>query len=85
MSPVVSEDAMNKEVQNKYVFEVNEKSNKAEITEALEARFNVTVRKVNIIRYKAKVHNFRYQKGQKKGFKKAIVTVGIGEKIELFK
>jgi large subunit ribosomal protein L23 len=85
VSPVVSEDAMNKEVQSKYVFKVSVDSNKSEIKEALEARFKVTVEKVNIIRYKTKEHKFRYRKGKKKGFKKAIVTVKKGDKIELFK
>lgn len=85
ISPVVSEDAMNKEAQSKYVFKVSESSNKPEIKGALEARFKITVEKVNIIKYKTKVHKFRYRKGQKKGFKKAIVTVKKGEKIELFK
>jgi large subunit ribosomal protein L23 len=85
ISPVVSEDAMNKEAQSKYVFKVSESSNKSEIKEALEARFKITVEKVNIIKYKTRAHKFRYRKGQKKGFKKAIVTVKKGEKIELFK
>lgn len=85
VSPVVSEDAMNKEAQSKYVFKVSENSNKSEIREALEARFKVTVEKVNIVRYKTKEHRFRYRKGKKKGFKKAIITVKKGDKIELFK
>lgn len=85
MNPVISENAMNQQVMNKYVFEVSKRSNKTEIAKAIEARYGVTVEQVNVVLMKPKARNFRANAGMMKGRKKAIVTVKQGDKIELFK
>ncbi len=84
ITPIVSEDAMNKTTIGKYVFKVNPKSNKNQVAEAIEALYGVEVTKVNIMKYKQKNHRFRLTKGKKSGFKKAIVTVKTGQEIKLF-
>ncbi len=82
--PVVSEDAMSKEAFSKYVFVVGKEANKKTVAQAVEARYGVKVLKVNIVNYKPKATQFRFRKGMRKGYKKAIVTIESGKKIELF-
>lgn len=82
--PIISEDAMNKESLAKYVFEVDKQSNKNQIAEAVEAKYKVSVNKVNVLNYRPQSHRFRNNLGRKRGFRKAIVTIKKGEKIELF-
>lgn len=70
---------------NKYVFEVALNANKIQIREAVEIIFDVPVEKVNTMVMPAK----RGRRGRKwymrkKAWKKAIVTLPPGEKIELF-
>ncbi len=73
--------------QNKYVFKVYPKANKVEVKKAIEALYGVKVEKVHMIHSAPKRRRLgRYQGwrgGLKKGFKKAIVTLKQGEKIEL--
>ncbi|MDZ7611438.1 MAG: 50S ribosomal protein L23 [Candidatus Moranbacteria bacterium] len=84
VSPVVSEDAMNKNAINKYVFEVAKDCNKKEIAQAVRALYGVDVIKVNVIRKSPQSHRFRMAAGQKKGRKKAVVTIKSGQEIKLF-
>ena len=67
-----------------YTFEVSKGSNKHAIAEAVEATFKVTVRRVNTQNYRGK--NKRSRAGQPSttsDYKKAIVTLKAGDKIEL--
>ena len=67
-----------------YTFEVSKGANKHAIAEAVEATFKVTVRRVNTQNYRGK--NKRSRQGQPSttsDFKKAIVTLKAGDKIEL--
>jgi large subunit ribosomal protein L23 len=67
-----------------YTFEVAKGSNKHAIAEAVEATFKVTVRRVNTQNYRGK--NKRSRQGQPSttsDYKKAIVTLKAGDKIEL--
>ena len=84
ISPVVSEDAMQKTTIGKYVFKVGSDVNKNQVAEAIEALYGVDVVKVNIMKYKQETHRFRMIKGKKSGYKKAIVTVKAGQEIQLF-
>jgi large subunit ribosomal protein L23 len=81
INPVVSEDAMQKTAEGKYVFKVDPNSNKNQVAEAVEALYGVDVLKVNVMKYKQKNHRFRMTKGKKSGFKKAIVTIKSGQEI----
>jgi large subunit ribosomal protein L23 len=67
-----------------YTFEVSGHANKHQIAEAVERTFKVTVRRVNTQNYRGK--NKRSRQGRPtvgSDFKKAIVTLKAGDKIEL--
>jgi len=67
-----------------YTFEVFKDANKHQIAEAVEQTFKVTVRRVNVQNYRGK--NKRSRSGRPtvgSDFKKAIVTLKAGDKIEL--
>ena len=82
--PVVSERSFDAMAENKYTFEVARTAAKEEIASAVEQLFNVHVVKVNTINVKPKVKRVRYQPGETRRWKKAIVTIADGETIELF-
>jgi len=68
-----------------YTLEVYPDANRHSIRAAVEKAFNVTVTRVNVMNVKAKkTRNMRSgRSGTKSGFKKAIVTLKEGDKIEL--
>ena len=83
--PVVTEKSTLLQEQNKYVFEILPKANKAQVREAVERAFEVTVLGVNII----PVHTERKRQGNgrvltRKTSKKAVVTVAPDQSIQLF-
>ncbi len=68
-----------------YTFEVHGHANKHQIAQAVEETFKVTVRRVNTQNYRGK--NKRTRRGGVtigSDYKKAIVTLKQGDKIELF-
>lgn len=67
---------------NKYVLRVERASNKSEIKKAVSALYNVTVERVHIINIPRKKRQRGKAKGYRPGFKKAIVTLKEGDKIE---
>lgn len=69
---------------NKYVFRVDLQSSKGEIRNAVESIYGVKVVSVNTVRIPRKFKNYGQTPGWKAGFKKAIVTIKEGDKIELF-
>lgn len=72
------------EKENKYLFEVAEGANKIEIKRAVEALFKVKVVGVNTLRREGKVkRNRRGGLGKRVDWKRAIVTLKAGEKIDL--
>lgn len=67
-----------------YTFEVESKANKYQIAQAVEETFKVTVRRVNVQNYRGK--NKKSRQGRPSvgsDYKKAIVTLKAGDKIEL--
>ena len=71
------------EKQNKYVFRVNPKANKIQIKQAVERLFQKKVIAVNTCNYAGKWTRVRGPLGRKSKWKKAIVTLKEGDKIEL--
>lgn len=72
----------------KYGFIVNVDSNKIDIAKAVEKKFNVKVSSVNTVRHPGKIKT-QFRKGGRftgrtSQFKKAIVTLKKGDKIDLF-
>ena len=72
------------ETLNKYVFRVNPRANKVQIKEAVEKLFKKTVLSVNTSNYAGKKKRERTAAyGRKAHWKKAIVTLKQGDKIDL--
>jgi large subunit ribosomal protein L23 len=81
--PVITEKAgAEMDEGGKYVFEVDIRANKIEIRKAVEAAFKVKVTKVNTISMRGKLKRVRWQIGKTPDWKKAIVTLKKGDKIE---
>jgi large subunit ribosomal protein L23 len=73
-----------KEKQNKYIFRVHPEANKIEIKRAVEKMFKVTVTRVNTMNYLGKEKRSRRMGyGKKSDWKRAVVTLKAGSKIEL--
>jgi large subunit ribosomal protein L23 len=82
--PVVTEKNSDLMAHNKYVFEVMKGANKAQIKKAVEKAFKVTVVSINVITVPGKPRGFGRMKGQRPDWKKAIVTLKTGDKIQIF-
>jgi len=72
------------EKQNSYCFKVDINANKIEIRHAIESIFSVDVEDVNTIRFKGKTKRMGRHSGKKPSWKKAIVTLKPGDKIEVY-
>ena len=72
------------ETLEKYGFEVHPKMNKIEVARQIEERFNVKVKSVRMMNVKGKLKRMGRTEGRRKDWKKAIVTLHKGHKIELF-
>lgn len=68
--------------ENKYLFWVDKSANKIEIKSAVEAIYKVTVKKVNTAAARGKNKRVRYVMGKTPDWKKAIVELKSGDKIE---
>ena len=72
------------QVQNKFAFEVAEQANKVQIKQAVEKAFKVNVSAVNVITVPGKTRMVGRQQVQTPSWKKAVVTLRLGDKIEFF-
>jgi len=68
---------------NQYAFEVDPAANKIEIKRAVEQKYSVTVLDVNTMRVRGKVKRLGRFSGKRADWKKAIVTLKAGDRIEL--
>jgi len=73
-----------KEGANTVVFEVDRQANKIEIKNAVQRLFNVKVLDVHVMNYSGKRKRLGRIVGKKSDWKKAVVTLKQGEKIEFF-
>ena len=90
IKPLVTEKMTNitEKRPNRFGFIVSPEANKLQIKKEVENLYNVTVEKVNTMRYAGK-RSSRYTKsglirGQKASFKKAIVTLKEGDTIDFY-
>lgn len=72
-----------KESMNKYLFEVDRGANKIQVKNAVEKIFSVKVDDVHTVNVKGKVKRVGRNIGKSSDWKKAIVTLKAGEKIEI--
>ena len=82
--PVITEKATEMAKQNKYIFRVHKKANKDMIGRAINSIFGVMPVKVNVMIVRGKRKRVRYNYGYTTSWKKAIVTLQEGEKIDVF-
>jgi len=68
---------------NKYIFWVDKSANKIDIRRAVQEIYSVKVDAVNVMNVIGKKKRIRYQQGMTSGWKKAIVTLKEGSKIEV--
>lgn len=82
--PVISEKSTEMIEKNKYAFMVSMKANKIIVKKAIKDLFGVQPIKINILVNRGKTKRVRYKSGNRPAWKKAIVTLKAGEKIEIF-
>lgn len=68
---------------NKYLFWVCTRANKIEIKKAVEDIYKVKVTSVNTLTARGKAKRVRYQEGKTADWKKALVTLREGDKIDI--
>lgn len=84
LRPIVTEKAEDdRQNRNKYVFEVARKTNKVEIRKAIERYFHVKVDKVAVMVMAGKPKRMGMFRGCRPDWKKALVTLKPGQKIEM--
>jgi large subunit ribosomal protein L23 len=84
LAPVVSEKSYELIEQRKYSFRVHPDAHKTQVRQAVEELFAVRVQGVKILKVKPKPKRRGLVRGQKPGWKKAIVQLREGESIEIF-
>lgn len=83
--PVISEKTtIQKEMGNQISFEVDKNANRVEISMAVETLFKVKVQSVNTLHVKGKVKRRGRIVGKRKDWKKAVVKLAPGERIDFF-
>ena len=83
--PLITEKTnIQKEMSNQISFEVDRRANRVEIKKAVEGIFNVNVVRVRTVQVKGKTKQRGRVVGKRRDWKKAIVTLMPGERIDFF-
>jgi len=82
--PLITEKTTRLMEENKYCFLVDPKANKTQIKQAIEEIFNVKVKAVNTHIVLGKVKRMGRYAGRRPSWKRAIVTLESGSRIEFF-
>ena len=83
LRPVITEKATNVTEHGQYTFRVSLTASKPEIKEAVEGLFNVKVKAVNTVVVKGKLKRFKGHPGRRSDWKKAVVTLVEGQRIDV--
>ena len=83
LRPVITEKATNVTEHGQYTFRVPLEASKPAIKEAVEGLFNVKVKAVNTLVVKGKLKRFRGHPGRRSDWKKAVVTLVEGQRIDV--
>lgn len=81
---ITEKSTLAREEANKYVFEVDRRANKIEIVKAIEKLFKVKVLNVHVMNVTGKKKRLGRVVGQKRSWKKAVVTLAPGNRIEVY-
>lgn len=84
VKPLITEKATELSTHNQYAFIVSLNANKIEVAKSIQAVYGVKPLSVNIISMKGKAVTRGRIKGQRKDWKKAIVTLKKGESIKIY-
>ena len=83
--PLITEKStLQKEIHNQLAFEVDRRANRIEIKKAVERIFKVQVIQVRTMNYQGKRKRLGRSVGRRPHWKKAIVTLKPGQKIDFF-
>jgi large subunit ribosomal protein L23 len=82
--PVISEKSYALIAEGKYTFRVHDRANKTQIARAVEKIFDVEVADVRTAKVPAKPKRRGVHRGRTRAWKKAVVRLAPGERIELF-
>jgi len=84
LKPVITEKATDLAAMNKYVFAVPVSATKSEVSKKIKNVFGVKAIKINMIKKSGKNVRYGRRAGRTKNWKKAIVTLAEGDKIEIY-
>jgi large subunit ribosomal protein L23 len=84
IAPVVSEKSYHQITENRYTFKVHPGAHKTQIRQAVEELFDVKVVGVNVVKMQPKPKRRGMIRGTRPGWKKAIVELKPGDRIEIF-
>ena len=82
--PVITEKSSLLQEGGRYVFEVASKANKVQIRQAVEKAFSVNVTTVNVMTVHGKRKRYGSRLTARPSWKKAVVTLKQGDRIEIF-
>ncbi len=83
IKPRTTEKAIVATDKNKYVFNVEKGANKDNLAQEIKLKYKVTPLKINIVNTPAHTVMRRGRPGTVAGFKKAIITLKKGDKIDI--
>lgn len=81
--PILTEKASRQQALNKYHFLINSSANKTEIKKLIEKYYQVKIKKINILNAKKRKKRWFKSLGRQPRYKKAIVTLYEGYKIDI--
>jgi large subunit ribosomal protein L23 len=84
ISPVVSEKSYVLMGEGTYTFRVDDRAHKTQIAAAVEEVFDVNVARVRTAKVRAKPKRRGLSQGKSRSWKKAVVQLAPGERLELF-
>ena len=84
LEPIVSEKSYALMADGKYTFRVDDRAHKTQIRRAVEEIFDVEVVEVRTLSVRSKPKRRGLQRGRTRAWKKAIVQLAPGDRIELF-
>jgi large subunit ribosomal protein L23 len=82
--PVISEKSYALIAEGKYTFRVDDRAHKTQIASAVEEVFGVDVAQVRTAKVRSKPKRRGLHRGRSRSWKKAVVQLAPGERIELF-
>ena len=83
LAPLITEKATRTSEYNQVTFKVPLDATKPQIKAAVEALFKVKVKAVNTLRVQGKIKMFRGEPGKRSDWKKAMITLADGHKIDV--